>query len=304
MKFFKIAVIFLLSIQTPKNIFANCRLKNNLVSLSGPISHLLYQFNLLGQDQEYKVKAISTYNGFNEKDYSGKILPGGIFLSRGAIKEIGHSPLFFDRSEKLRTLFEKLKLESKENLGTTIEVDTFGKDPIETFEKCYQLLAPYLLGCEDLYKKEKERQKRLIEKIQENKNKDDFIILFYLGEFFKKGRYPGRLMVNDSLALFFKRRQIMGGYPSHLSYVPWSEKIIQDLRNQKKRVIHVGLTGRKKDLSDPFDKVKIESYEDKGEHFINIYGAGVLIPGVYQIKVIEEIYPLLSQLTAKNDKLK
>jgi hypothetical protein len=73
-------------------------------------------------------------------------------------------------------------------------------------------------------------------------------------------------------------------------------QIIQDLRGLKKRMIHIGLSGRRKDIKDPFEKIVFEKYEENNEIFINIYGAGVLVPGVYQIKVLEKLVFYLEEL--------
>ncbi|MFZ4714062.1 MAG: hypothetical protein ACOYL6_10135 [Bacteriovoracaceae bacterium] len=270
----KISLTFFLflSLLTIKDSFALCSLKDDhpILSLSGPITHILKELNLLK-----KVKAISLFHGISKNDFTGDRLGGGIFLSTDYIKKFSKPVLFFDESLEMRKNFKDLNLMAH-------EVKTRNMDPFEAYEHSLKILLPYLKHCEN----EITSINKWVNEIKirfEKKSALKKTYLFYLGGIPKVGRKPNLIMV-DNFVLYFKKRKLMATYPTELNYASWSEKVLAELK--KGPYLEVGL------INGGSEQLEFQSISD-GEK--NIIQQSLLIPGLAQIKVIEPLWNLLEK---------
>ncbi len=258
-----------------------CRIKQPIVSLSGPMSYLLKD---LGLTTDTNLKAVSSFHHF-VKEFNGQRIAGGIYLSLKKMKELGTEPyvLFADESQELRSRISFYKTQV-DNLQDVRFVDTRNKDPFEVTEQLLQSIQPYLTQ-ECGYKvqnlrKDLIRIMGLAKNIKFPKGKS---WLFYLGDK-SPGNQNQTLMVNDSFNLFFKANQNFKTYPSTLAYVSPSAKI---MRKIWKNSIKVGL------VESEQRELKVEKVK---KNMFNLYQEGILYPGLSQVHFVENFSKWVNKL--------
>lgn len=246
----------------------------DVISLSGPITHLLFELKLL----KTPVMAISEFHGINPKDFSGKILKGGMFLSPQVLKTLKNPLIFFDESLEQRKTIKRLDIQG-------IELKTKNLDPFEVYHLSKDKLSPYLKNCEtelSLLQKKVDGVKLEVEKSK----KLNGYYFFYLGEIKKDERKPNLIMI-DNFVLTFLKNKLLETYPSQLNYVPWSEKVVHDY--QKKKTFFIGLV-----TSSQSEKRSLE-LKQVSEREFNFYHPALLVPGLAQINFLKELVSKLPQ---------
>ncbi len=270
-------LILLLSLNTA----LACRIKQPIVSLSGPVSYLLKD---LGLSTDPNLKAVSSFHHF-VKEFNGQRIAGGIYLSLKKMKELGTEPyiLFADESQELRTRinFYKSKVE---NLDDIKFINTRSKDPFQVTEELLQLIRPYLAeNCGYKIQNLRKDMIRIIGMVKNIKFPKGKSWLFYLGDK-SQGNQNRTLLVNDSFNLFFKKKSSFRTYPSTLAYVSPSAKVMRKLR---KNAIQIGLV----ESNEKEFKVK-----KVRKNTFNIYQEGILYPGLSQVYFVENFSKWINQL--------
>lgn len=210
-------LILLISIFSMQATFA-CRLNTNIVSLSNPITTLLEELQLLHSG---KVKAISTFHK-TLKPFKGDVLAGGIFLSKATLQKLGDSVIFFDASKEFEDSLKSSEVKSY------VKVKTIGEDPFTVTEKLIAKLKPYLNDCQQNIKQISEKLVRVKSELKKKFKKKKANIVFFLGSCSDK--LPELVIVEDGFVKFLKDEKMIKTYPSELSYVTWSKKILNDLK--------------------------------------------------------------------------
>lgn len=257
-------IIFLISL----NAFT-CELKEKVVSLSGSVTFTLEHLGLL---KDNNLKAISVFHPIKENSFQGEVLGGGLFLSfKHMNTHYQGMKIFFDQSRELSRMFKRLK---KSN---NIEVKTADLDPFQVYESTLKSIKPSLNNCEkrinDLNKEIAAIKGRVIAK------KFTPTMFFYLGSFQVNGNSPKMLMVNDGPVRFLKENTLIETYPSELSYVTWSQKILK----QFPKAIHIGLD------NGNYDKIEMLRLSTKK---MTLKYRGLLIPGISQIFFLDKFSKL------------
>lgn len=219
---------------------------------------MLSQFNLLKKSQ---VKGISIFHPIKVSDFSGEILPGGIFLGHGVLAKMKGAIVFYDESFELKKMFN-LNQEIK-----PIEIKTRNLTPLQVLSEVELKLGPHLKGC-DWEKAQKFMQEKL-KRISSLIKKHPYI-LFFLGHPQGK-KWPATLMVNDGIVKWLIDNKFVKTFPSQLSYVQWSSKMMREVPLNH---LKVGI----KDSGRSFE-TKIEKLSDG----IKLTYPGALIPGYGQI---------------------
>ncbi len=261
------------------NLFA-CEFlpKQNIISLSGPAIHFFFNLGLIN---DKRLKIISKFSGFTDKDFNGELVAGGIFLSSKLIKKHKNSLIIFDNSREQRRAIKR------SNIAGYLEVDTAG-DPFVVYQKLKKQLMSLTTGCQKNILKLQKQVDLIKTNISSLKNKD-VMYLFYLGKVINKRR-PQLLMLNDGFVKYLIINKKINSYPSKLTYVSWSSKIIRNLE-KKGKVIHVGLNNIRKHKKQSIYQV---SFDQKGQN-INVYGPSLLIPGLPQIFFLKDLVDLFKK---------
>ncbi len=249
------------------SVSANCDFAphvSKIYSLSGPITIGLRDMGLL---KNSKVKGISIFHPVRAEDYSGRILPGGIFLSQGATNEFAGGIVFYDESRELTKVLGSL------NSVQAIEVTSRGLTPGRVTAMVIKTLEPVLKGCEEEFAAWKKKTIDLEEKILKNISKD-LTVLFFMGEF-RNGRPPETLIVNDGVVKWLVEEKKIKTYPSPLAYVNWSAKVMNEFSVSTLKIA----------IKDPGNKMTKEMKKVDGG--VNLVYPGSLIPGVTQLETIE-----------------
>lgn len=249
---------------------AKCEFKNEinkLISLSGPVTVLLHKLKLL---KDPKVKGISVFHPFSEKDFQGKVYPGGIFLSHSVLSEFQNSVVFYDESKELGRLL------SSQKTIRPVEIKTRNLLPLSSIDKTLEALIPFLKGCENevgLISKEASA----IQQDIFNNVKSKMSVVFYLGEL-RNNKKPELVMVNDGIVKLLIEKKKIRSYPTELAYVNWSSRL---MREMPKNTFHIGIkdSGRDKTI-----KIKRSSQE------MTLYYPGSLIPGLTQLKAFQYLF--------------
>lgn len=241
---------------------AACEFKpaaRKVISLSGTSTVVFKELGLLS-----KLHGISVFNPISEKEFAGKVYPGGIFLSHSALSELEGSVVFFDESRDLRKV-----LGSRKTVNA-LEIHTRGLTPKESVDTTLKAIAPYIQNCEAtisaLNSKIKTLEEKLLKRIPDSLN-----VVFYLGEF-QNGRAPEFVMVNDGVVKWLKDLKKIKTYPTELAYVNWSSKLMSEM---PKNTMHVG-------VKDPGRENKHE-IKRSPQRMTFIY-PGSLVPGVTQLE--------------------
>ena len=98
-----------------------CKLAKPLVSLSGPVTMVLEELNLL---EDPNLAAISVFHPINKKT-SAKILAGGVFLSKRTMESFQDKFVFFDKSMELKKNYKMAKIKN------FAEINSLGLDSFE-----------------------------------------------------------------------------------------------------------------------------------------------------------------------------
>lgn len=236
------------------------------VSFSAPITHLLEELKLL---EDKSLKAISNYHSVQNSKV--RKVHGGIFLAPKKLMQMKDSIVFYDESRELsRTL-------KYSDVKGAVEVVTRDLDPFKAFDSSVQKLSPYLLGCNQVLRELKDKIDRINkEALKKNLPKKTFV--FYLGKISKTGKKPKLLIANDGIVKFLKEKLSMLSYPSNLSYVPPSSRILGGLS----KTISIGLYESRDKLE--LTEVSTDTY--------NIGYPNSLKPGITQVYFLEEILKL------------
>jgi hypothetical protein len=264
MKIFLSLFIFTFSIQA----LAECRFNQNasVVSLSGSSTVLFKELGLLKD-----LKGISIFNPVQESEYSGKVYPGGIFLSQSVLSEFKSSTVIYDESRELSKILGSYRINK-------IQIITRNKTPTETIHETLKLIIPLTVDCqkqiEKIELKRVNLEKRILESLPLKKK-----ILFFLGEV-KGERYPEMIMANDGVVKWLKENKKIETYPTELAYVNWSAKIMQDLKG----MLIVGLTDPGRKNSKSFKQTELK---------VNISYPGILVPGLSQLEGMTYLFESL-----------
>lgn len=257
-------IVLLLSIFFSISISYSCdfakRIKS-VYSLSGPVTLVLKDLDLL---KNLKLRGISVFHPVAQKDFHGVFLPGGVFLSHETIKSLSGSVLFYDESRELSRVLSRYQ-DIK-----AIEIKTRSLTPLAVTELMERELAPYLVDCklDGITSQLKSRLEDLKKMIQK-----DSTFLFYLGHIQNK-KMPELVMAQDGVVKWMIQEKLLKTYPSELSYVNWSARI---LNNLPLSTMHVGL----KDSGN----MMITEIKKNGQH-INLTYPGALIPGMGQVEAM------------------
>ncbi|MBL7664686.1 MAG: hypothetical protein JNM93_06100 [Bacteriovoracaceae bacterium] len=188
--------------------------KHDFISLSGPVTSLLVEFDLL---QDKQLKGISTFHPISFKGIEEKKIAGGVLLSQKAFKDYQNLVLYFDQSAELKKVLSRYPGEKK-------LITTRGINPFQVFEQSLTELRPYLVGCEERILKLQKQVSEIKEKLFKHPGWSEQII-FFLGHI-KTERFPNLIILNDLFVKFWIEQKKLKTYPSELEYVVWSKKIL------------------------------------------------------------------------------
>lgn len=264
LKVFKVVIFFSTFLIHGNSLACSLKKGHSFISISGPVTHLLEELNLL---EDPALKAISAFHPV--KNEKVKKIAGGIFISPKTLSRFDSPVVFFDSSRELK------KVLGQSGVNAKVEVDTRGKEPFAASEVALAALEPHLKECsknlEDLRAQLKKIKTSLMKTSLPAK---DFI--FYLGSFKKEQKPPELVMVNDGFVKFLKDNKEMKTYPGSLAYLPWSQRILAKMD----RPIFIGVQeARGKDL-------EIERVE---KNIYNIGFQGVLTPGIRQVFFLKKL---------------
>jgi hypothetical protein len=233
----------------------------SVYSLAGSVTLALRDLDLI---KTPKLLGISIFHPVDKKVFRGEILPGGIFLSHDTIKRLKGSVLFYDESREMTRIL------SAYPEVTAIQVKTRGLTPVQVVEQTNSQLKPFLNNCDLKIVSQKLEQKL---KILKNVIPAKSSLLFFLGTIVNN-RLPELLMVNDGVMKWLMDEKLIQTYPSPLSYVNWSAKILLEMPNQ---AIRLGVKDSGSEMTQKVEKL---------DHHINLTYPGALIPGSGQVEAM------------------
>lgn len=254
--------IFLSLVFLSFNLQAACKFKadvKKVISLAGSSTVILKELGLLA-----KVQGISVFNPIGPHEFSGKVYPGGIFLSHGSLSELENSVVFYDESRDLKKV-----LSSRSNIRA-FEIRTRNLIPAEAVKVTLTALAPHLQNCEEQIKavnlKVSALEEKLLTKLPATTN-----VVFYLGEL-RNHQAPEFVMVNDGVVKWLNEKKKIKTYPTTLAYVNWSSKLMRELPED---TLHVGIKDSGREM-----KKEIK----KSSRKMTLIYPGSLVPGVTQLE--------------------
>lgn len=232
----------------------------SVYSLSGPITLALRDLKLI---QSPKLRAISAFHP-SQKSFKGEIFPGGLYLSMDRLQKMKGAIVFYDESRELTNSFKRVR----EIKG--IEIKTRQLMPLAVSHYIEKVLRPYVIGCNfsQMHRELEIKLEKLSKNVVSSKS-----YLFFLGEIRGK-RFPEMLMVQDGVIQWLVDKAELKTYPSKLSYVVWSTKVLQSM---PQNTIKVGLI-------DSGNKMVYQKIQ-KGD-IINLTFPGCLIPGTGQVECL------------------
>jgi hypothetical protein len=243
----------------------SCELSEKIVSLSGPITMVLEELDLLG---DKNLLAVSKFHPIKNIT-NAKVLAGGLFLSKKTLKKYQHTKIFFDKSRELKILL------SKDHKGLLVEVDTRDQSPFEAFNLSLVKTMNSLKNC---HKKVEALEKKILKIKKYLSIKHDFHkSVFYLGSIGTK--FPDMVISNDGFILSLKNNINFKTYPSELAYSTWSKKIMKSLSGFK----HFGVVESKED--------NLRVIKVSGDKY-NLSMRGILTPGIRQIYFLDQFQSL------------
>ncbi len=254
-----VSLLLFISFETLACSFTQKAMK--VISLSGPVTVLLRETGLL---RDPHLKGISIFNPVNEKEYSGKVYPGGLFIAQSIVPEFRDSVLFYDEGKQLEMLLKR------ESTIKGIAINTRSLHPLQVSDLIIKKITPFVADCSGEFKKftqkGKELQNALIKEIGQGQK-----VIFYLGEI-SQTRYPQLVIANDGVVKLLRDKKLIETYPSDLAYVNWSAKIRSELAKQ---TLHVGLV-------DP--GMKFEQKFSRSSLGMTLTYPGALTPGHSQLE--------------------
>lgn len=251
-----------------------CDLSKKIVSLSGPMTMLLEEMNLL---KSSKLKAISTFHPIRSET-SAEILLGGLFMSKKSLAKFKDTVLFYDQSRELR------KILTTSNVEQLHEISGRGKSSIEVSEISINVLKPYLVGCEKLITKVELKLNDLKKKLALGKSAK---LIFFLGEISHK--YPSYIISKDGFVLDLLKSNKINSYKSDLAFVLWSKKALSKYED----FLKIGVSEQKKLKGLNVKKVSEKKY--------NLSFPGVLTPGISQVNFLNQFIEQTSFFREKNE---
>lgn len=268
------SIFFLFSL----NVFS-CeiqKLNSEVISLSSVVTYIFKDLKLLSQ-----VKAVSSFHGLNQQDFSGELLQGGVFISNQYWKKFNNPLIFFDESKDLKNKFKNKNLSS-------VEVISRGLDPFEVNKLGIELVKPFLSGCEKGYAQLNATEESVKKNLSKLPNFSDKVIyVFYLGEISKFKRQPNLVMI-DSFILWLKKNKNLKTYPSEKNYISWSSLVMNKLEKEG-RVVSIGLNMSTKNE----DNLEIKKITDDSYNF---YHPKLLLPGLPSILLLPRLSKALQDL--------
>lgn len=243
-----------------------CELNRPILSLSGPITMVLEELNLLDSKQ---VLGVSRFHPVRE-NLQVKKVEGGIFLSKKVIKQYPSGTLIiYDTSRELQKTLEKW-----ENLKL-MEINSRSLDPFEVFDQSIHQVSGLTVNCEKKINKLVAKVKSIKDSL--GKRKLSIKGVFFLGEIGSK--LPSMVISNDGFVKWLVQKMELKSYPSNFHYVSWSSKVLNKLENY----IYWGLVDSK---SDELNVKKISKLK------YNLSYRGIFIPGIRQIYFLEKFSQL------------
>jgi hypothetical protein len=248
----------------PFQIFAICTFKpdvKKVISLSGPMTVLLKNLNLLNHPV---VRGISVFNPVSEKDYKGKVYPGGLFLGHSTLGEFSGAVVFYDQSSQLKKILQSGKAIK------SVAMSTRDLLPMEVVNLSLNILKSYVDGCD----KDFTAFKSLAEKTQQDLLKiikPGIRVIFYLGAM-RGDHFPELVIANDGVVKLLRKENKIHSYPSDLAYVNWSARIMSSL---PENTLHVALHD-----SGKSDEKKIKRSSKR----MTLAYPGSLVPGFTQLE--------------------
>lgn len=233
----------------------------SVYSLAGSVTLALRDLDLI---KNPKLLGVSIFHPIDKKVFQGEILPGGIFLSHDTIKRLRGSVLFYDESREMTRIL------SSYPEVTSIQVKTRSLTPIQVVEQTNSQLKPFLNNCDLKIVSQKLEQKL---KTLTNVIPAKGSLLFFLGTIVNN-RLPELLMVNDGVMKWLIDEKLIKTYPSPLSYVNWSAKILLEMPNE---TIRLGVKDSGSEMTKKVEKL---------EHHTNLTYPGALIPGSGQVEAM------------------
>jgi hypothetical protein len=240
---------------------AACRFKDELkkvYSLSGPLTVALKEIGLL---RDPKLRGISIFNPVGLTEFSGTIVPGGIFLSREAMDELKGAVVFFDEGRELARTLPK----------GSVQFITRGLTPPQVVERSIEVLRNHTQDCEKEFAIFSNRTQELAKKVLDLMRRAPRAV-FFLGEI-KNRRPPEMVIANDGIVKWLKDQTRLTTYPSDLGYVTWSMKLLQELH---KDTLRVGIID-----SGRVGEMKVQRLD---KNSFNLRAPGSLVPGITQLK--------------------
>lgn len=243
---------------------AKCDFKpylTKIYSLSGPVTVVLKE---MGQLKNPRLKGISIFHPVKAQEFSGRILPGGVFMSQEIFAEFSGGVVFYDESRELNKILGTLSsIQSREMVTRNLF-------PREVVTLVIKELREFMVGCDKEFEKVITSAEDLEKKILDRLSRP-MKVNFYVGEF-RQGRPPELIMANDGLVKWLRQQKKIVTYPSDLPYVNWSAKILQKMAPDTLQVA----------LKDSGQKMT-EQYVQTSENITFIY-PGILIPGLSQLE--------------------
>ncbi len=243
----------------------SCELLEKTYSLSGPVTLLLEELDLLNSS---KLLGISKFHPVKQK-YNGKTLGGGLFLSKKTSDQFKDKILVYDKSRELAKILQKVSTKK------TYQLDTRGESASEAFAKTSELVKKITVGCEKKLYLLKGKVQQVLRQVKLTGKKKR--VLFYLGRI--NSKYPETIIANDGFVKELRLRRSFETYPTDLAYVYWSQKIHNDLKG----FLHIGIVEGDSDQIQ-VQKVRKDTY--------NLSMRGVLTPGLSQVYFLQKFTQL------------
>lgn len=266
MKIFLSFIILIFSLKT----FAVCDFKpsvKKVISLAGPATVTLKELGLLNNP---KLKGISVFNPVGKNEFSGRIYPGGIFLSQNTLNEFKDSVVFFDESRELTRIFKTYPT------MVSREIKTRNQIPSETIDVTLKAVSEFITGCEEKIKSLVSKKEKLEASILSNIKKK-LNVVFYLGDILNN-RPPELVIVNDGVIKWLVMKEKISTYPSELAYVNWSARIMNGL---PKDTLHIGIKDTEQE-----GLIKIK----RSSRWTTLMYPGALVPGITQLEAFEYLF--------------
>jgi hypothetical protein len=248
-----------------------CKFKSSekIVSLAASISGLLNELDLY---TDPNLIALSSYH-YQADKVESKLVSGGLYLADDTLKSWDKSIVFFDDSSQLKIQLKKFpKLKA-------ISVTTRGQDSYTVYQDSIKFLAPHLIGCENKLAKLEMTINHIRSKLalKLNNYTSQLIFIGVCSEQF----WPKTIMVHDGLAKLLYAWFKLELYPSDLSYVSWSEKILNNFLIKKPLILCL-------DNSKVTNKLNATT----SNNYMNLYDSQFLLPGINQILALKQLFSI------------